>query len=204
MSQRGITNTSKLDPEVHLAKVMLMGSSESIVHSEAVGQQELVASTLLPVENTDRTVMEAWGIEFGEPLPDDPLFCEARLPAGWSRKETEHPMWSVVIDDKGHERAEIFYKAAFYDRRAFVRSRERFCVRVDYDFSEQYAGQLRYVVTCDDDVLHTEERRYEGGKYGVDYRVSENDAGSACEAWLNSHYPDHADPVKSWDIVLHT
>jgi predicted secreted protein len=30
-------------------------------------------------------------------------------------------MWSYIVDDEGTQRVAIFYKAAFYDRDAFMR-----------------------------------------------------------------------------------
>ena len=34
-------------------------------------------------------------------------------------------MWSDLLDDKGVKRGSIFYKAAFYDRSAFLRLKEK-------------------------------------------------------------------------------
>lgn len=96
----------------------------AIEASEARGQRELVASTQLPVEMSreDRAKLEAAGVKLGKPLPDDGLFCNAELPKGWRLQPTDHSMWSKLIDAEGNERASIFYKAAFYDRRAFLRT----------------------------------------------------------------------------------
>jgi len=58
------------------------------------------------------------GIVFGEKVDD--LFTSVTLPEGWHKEATEHAMWSKLIDDQGRERASIFYKAAFYDRSAFM------------------------------------------------------------------------------------
>jgi hypothetical protein len=43
------------------------------------------------------------------------------LPPGWKVVPTDHSMWSDLVDAKGEKRASIFYKAAFYDRDAFIR-----------------------------------------------------------------------------------
>lgn len=50
----------------------------------------------------------------------DDLFNEVELPEGWSIVATEHNMWNRLLDEKKRERAAIFYKAAFYDRRAHM------------------------------------------------------------------------------------
>jgi hypothetical protein len=61
------------------------------------------------------------GFTFGDPVPGDPLFQQATLPEGWSKQPTDHSMWTKIVDDRGVERVEVFYKAAYYDRSAFMR-----------------------------------------------------------------------------------
>ena len=87
---------------------------------EAAGQATMVAQEILPrdIIGADRAAFEALGFEFGE--PHDDLFVNAKLPAGWTKQATDHSMWSRIVDETGNERASIFYKAAFYDRRAFM------------------------------------------------------------------------------------
>ena len=50
----------------------------------------------------------------------DDLFYNVKLPDGWSIEDTDHPMWNVLLNDKHEEVANFFYKAAFYDRDAFI------------------------------------------------------------------------------------
>ena len=111
-----ITNTAKQP------RSLLDGMPGAIEAQEAAGQRELVASEVLPVEMTDETrqALEAAGVVFGDVVEGDELFRHAELPAGWSRRPTEHAMWSELVDETGAVRASIFYKAAFYDRRAHV------------------------------------------------------------------------------------
>jgi hypothetical protein len=79
----------------------------------------VLASTTLPTESyTADSEFEALGFTFGAQVPGDPLFREATLPEGWTREGTEHAMHSVIKDERGIERASIFYKAAYYDRKA--------------------------------------------------------------------------------------
>jgi hypothetical protein len=54
-------------------------------------------------------------------MKKDPIFCLAELPKGWKKRPTEHSMWSELVDENNVVKAEIFYKAAFYDRSAFMR-----------------------------------------------------------------------------------
>lgn len=90
---------------------------DGIVASEKRGQTALVNSTNMPSEMyPSREAFEAVGFTFGEPI--DELFLAATLPAGWTRAATNHDMHSDIRDEAGKVRVTIFYKAAFYDRRA--------------------------------------------------------------------------------------
>jgi hypothetical protein len=93
-----IKNTAK--EEIH-PEWLMGGNPSAIENQEAEGQKE--------------------GVKFGKPLPDNSIFCNAELPKGWKKRATDHSMWSELVDDKGVVRAQIFYKAAFYDRSAFMR-----------------------------------------------------------------------------------
>lgn len=89
-----------------------------IERQEAMGQAAFVGTkSSLPIE-CPRAELEALGFVFGEPIDD--LFVSVTFPAGWSKKATDHSMWSDLLDDQGRKRGSIFYKAAFYDRRAFM------------------------------------------------------------------------------------
>ena len=112
MRRMEITNTSAQQT---------LGDAMNIEASEKFGQTELINSEQLPIKcRPGRDNLESAGVVFGEPTKGDPLFCEATLPPGWQKRQTEHSMWSKLIDADGKVRATIFYKAAFYDRRAFM------------------------------------------------------------------------------------
>jgi hypothetical protein len=84
---------------------------------EKAGQTALVQSSDMPLDlSPNREAYEALGFTFGEKIDD--LFQKATLPAGWTRKATSHDMHSEILDEQGRKRISIFYKAAFYDRRA--------------------------------------------------------------------------------------
>lgn len=126
-----ITNTAvaaKENPAATLGEHLAMGSPAAIEASEARGQAELCASTVLPREvlYAPREHLERLGIKFGADVPGDPLFVEATLPPGWSRKAADHSMWSYLVDEHGRHRVSVFYKAAFYDRRAHMMPVPRF------------------------------------------------------------------------------
>ena len=98
------------------------GNPGAIESQEKRGQDQVVASsgTTLPVDGSNTPEIAALGIKFGDPVEGDPLFRHAELPDGWSVKATDHSMWSDVVDANGKAKASIFYKAAFYDRRARI------------------------------------------------------------------------------------
>jgi hypothetical protein len=119
----GIDNTTKRmrDPAeklLFLADAMGHGTDGAIERQERDGQRQLVNSDRLPAKCGDHAPWLALGFTFGDPDPADPLFMSATLPPGWQRQATEHAMGSVIVDTLGRERVSIFYKAAFYDRKA--------------------------------------------------------------------------------------
>lgn len=54
----------------------------------------------------------------------DDLFYNVELPSGWKVEATNHIMWNKLFNDKHEEVASFFYKAAFYDRDAFINFKE--------------------------------------------------------------------------------
>lgn len=118
-----VTNTTAADPQDHLAMAMVLGPTDAILHQEAQGQAELLRSEVLPTEISCREGIagfEALGFTFGDVVDGDPLFRNATLPDGWSRAGSHHSMWSYIVDERGVSRVAVFYKAAFYDRRAHM------------------------------------------------------------------------------------
>lgn len=117
---KNITNTAKDD--VH-NEWLLGRNPKAIEDQEKRGQKELLNSAQLPteIEKEDKEVLKNLGVVFGEPLPNDPIFCDAKLPDGWKLQVTDHSMWTELLDADNKVIAHIFYKAAFYDRSAFMR-----------------------------------------------------------------------------------
>ncbi|WP_155054544.1 hypothetical protein [Streptomyces blattellae] len=127
-----IENTSENMKDPANALLMLAasmgpgGSDQAIAEQERAGQTQLVNSDRLPAQIEDhtgsdgQTAFEALGFTFGKPDARDPLFRPATLPEGWKREASDHDMWSYLVDQLGRRRVAIFYKAAFYDRRAFM------------------------------------------------------------------------------------
>jgi len=109
-------NTSTREPLLHLAG-MSDGSSRYIEEMEAAGQRAVVTSSVLPTD-APWEQLQALGFTRGEQVPGDALFTRCELPEGWRREGSDHAMHSYVLDGRGVRRVSIFYKAAFYDRKA--------------------------------------------------------------------------------------
>lgn len=98
---------------------MVAATPGGIEAQEAMGQAALAGTKDALPKDCPQKDLEALGFVFGEPIDD--LFINATFPAGWRKKATDHSMWSELLDETGKKRGAIFYKAAFYDRRAFMR-----------------------------------------------------------------------------------
>lgn len=121
---RRAPHNTAADPNV--PPIMLLGAmasgdpSSPILEQEAAGQRQFVNSDTMPTNSyrsTDADLV-ALGFTLGEPVEGDPLFRYADLPPGWRREASDHDMWSYIVDEQGQRRVAVFYKAAFYDRKA--------------------------------------------------------------------------------------
>ena len=99
---------------------VLGGNPKAIEQQEAQGQRELVASSQLPADGLTPEMAAHYNIQIVCPSKNDPLFVDVKLPRGMVKKTTDHQMWSDLVNEDGIKIAGIFYKAAFYDRRAFI------------------------------------------------------------------------------------
>lgn len=121
------TNTTR-EAEANPMLVLLdaMAGPGGIERSEKRGQSELVESDVIPTfasnwgKKSIDAELTALGFVLGDPIPSDPIFRAATLPKGWKKVGSDHSMWSKIVDETGKERCSIFYKAAFYDRTAFI------------------------------------------------------------------------------------
>jgi hypothetical protein len=175
------------------------GNPRAIEAQEARGQRELESSTQLPSKGSDDPAWAKVGVVFGEPTPGDPLFRSVTLPAGWAKKATEHAMWLKLFDDKGRERARIFYKAAFYDRSAHIMITRRFSVQRVYGETYESGAPMQHEVTdAGKRVFATEAtpvRREDWDAQEKEERLQV----AACEGWLAPKFPNWKDPAAHWD-----
>jgi len=200
--------TLKALSEGDFENALIAATPGGIEAQEAAGQRDFVTNDTLPIKcnSCSREQLEQMGIEFGERglLPVDALFVEVRLPDGWRKEPTSHSMWSKLIDEKGRERANIFYKAAFYDRDAFIGIKRRFscCVQPhggyespDYD----YETAPRVAVVTDQDIVIWQSEAEEISKDVPTYEAAQRFLPDA-RKWLESLYPDWKNPLAYWDL----
>jgi len=99
------------------------GSPDGIERSEREGQKSFVAQQTLPRKRLEREKLEALGFIFEKDSDSgviDDLFIACQFPDGWTKRPTDHSMWSELVSPDGKVVASIFYKAAFYDMDAFM------------------------------------------------------------------------------------
>lgn len=110
----------------------------------------------------------------------------------------------MTLDEAGRERADIFYKAAFYDRSAHMNFRCRYLLSTHGDTcydpphddpgeKKRRRGVIRDSTT--DEVLFatpwTEPVEY------LDWKEEEV-ITATLRAWAEEHYPDYLDPAAYW------
>lgn len=209
MKKNVVQNTSKVVREEPAVGLMIGAFPGGIEASERRGQLQFLDSEILPAQIQDpfkddkmergagRRILESWGFRFGKVCGGDTLFQQAKLPEGWSKKGSDHDMWSDIVDEKGRERCAVFYKAAFYDRKAHMEISDRFRSNVEYEDMRSLSGRTRGIVKDGERVVFTCEWRenpMEGDdytrKYGG-YEAARKDASAARKA-----YP--TDLVEQW------
>jgi hypothetical protein len=190
------------NPLGFIAEATVTGTGDAILRQESQGQRSFVDSETLPTEGgrysdyDEKAILEAVGVKFGEVIEGDPLFQHVELPAGWKKVATDHSMWSKLLDDKGRERASIFYKAAFYDRGANMSLTCRFGVNKDYERQDS-EGVAVAVVTDAGQVIHTTEPIAINDK-GKPWEEG-NQAVKTAIKWLEQRCPDWRNPGAYWD-----
>ncbi len=205
--KRAPDNTTKQvqdNPMGFLAKAMFMGGSEAIIHQESQGQRSFVGSDTLPTDigryndYDAKAILKAAGVKFLGDVDGDEMFQYVEFPQGWNKLATNHPMWSKLMDDKGRERAIIFYKAAFYDRSAHMSLSTRFGVSQDYDRRNKEGVAVAHVTDCGKVVYTTESIPLPTDDDHKKYNIVEL-ANNAAVEWLNKNHPDWRNPGAYWE-----
>ena len=157
---------------------------------EKRGQSALVNSAMLPVQAQWDQLAQI-GIVRGDPVDD--LFVNATLPAGWTKRATEHDMWSDLLDEQGRKRAAIFYKAAFYDRSAHMTLSRRYSA-YQRPISDGDFDGARHGVVLDQDAVIWQTEQHAAYKDWSAMDAVEKQATT----WLTDHYPDWRNPLAYW------
>jgi hypothetical protein len=157
---------------------------------EVRGQAQFVNSDVLPKRciGCTREQIEAMGVVFGADVDD--IFVIVVLPAGWAKAPTEHSMWSDLRDERGRVRANIFYKAAFYDRNAHISLTRYVNLTRSYDDNNNTTDAR--VVNAEGRVLFATERVVRD-----DYETTDR-LEAAARAYADEHYPDWQNPLAYW------
>jgi len=213
------------------------GSADNLIHymlggtveqQEEQGRNELIIADQLPKTNNDfdRSALEIYkkiGVEIVEDNNNDDLFFSVKLPKGWSKKCTGHNLWTDLLDDKGRKRACIFYKAAFYDRKAFINFEKKITMKVDRlgfinnDYSQE-EGSLNYIsnktpfcgvikdfdgkilfktdeIRCD---IELTKKGFTTDEYKMESYKIKNKLREECLEWLKIKFPDWEKEEAYW------
>ena len=204
-----MNNISQEDAYNLLLEAMAVGADRAIENQEKRGQAQVVHAEMLPrdMRGITRSQLEGIGFIFGANIDD--MFIEATLPAGWQKQPTGHSMWSKILDDRGRERFSIFYKAAFYDRSAFLSPVNRFSVTAEpingwADGGGEGAAYVGRVFDCGTQIwqslptppmpAYSVERDVLMAWYEQQDTVREH-----ARAWLCAQYPDYNNPLAYWE-----
>lgn len=134
----------------------------------------------------------------------DDLFWSVSLPVGWEIRATDHTMWNELIDDKGRKRATFFYKAAFYDRNAFINFETRYKIESTHiaDSEEDYevwskSDHVGYVKDGDT-ILYQTELIPAIDDFSKDYEIDKA-LYAELEKYMAVHYPEWKNTQAYWD-----
>ena len=186
--------------------------SKAIENQEQRGQADVVRNQRLPKKGnsfdtqsdieTIKVQYESMGIQIID--EHDDLFWNVKLPEGWEIKATDHSMWNELFDNKGRKRATFFYKAAFYDRDAFIRFTTRFHVSVDHTapeeapYEEWKMSDYQGIVKDGEVVICSTECVPATGDYHKDDKVTD-ELREQLERFMADHYPDYKNINAYWE-----
>ena len=135
----------------------------------------------------------------------DDLFWNVKLPDGWTIKATDHTMWNDLFDDKGRKRGQFFYKAAFYDRDAFINFNTRYSIAVEHtvdssveDFDTWYNSDWQGIVKDGDEVIYRTMTIPKAEDYMKD-SANRNVLQNLLEVHMDTFYPNYEDIHAYWD-----
>lgn len=211
-----------LDTEYTFFEAMLYAQegkspSKAIENQEKRGQKMVVANQRLPKATNfcsgyrkhddfdfTKTQYEKMGIKIIDEYDD--LFWNVQLPDGWKIEATNHSMWNSLIDNNGRERASFFYKAAFYDRDAFINFETRYTTCIDHTLKYAEVGydkwrkspSIGYVKDCGV-IIYSTASRPSFEDYFEQQKKTEKPINKELNKYMNEHYPNYKDVNAYWD-----
>lgn len=178
-----------------LGQSMVEGSpTGAIEDQEAQGQRDVCGqASQLPIKcsEQDEAALAKAGVVFGEHCEGDDQFRHATLPEGWMILPTDHSMWSRLVDATQATRGKIFYKAAFYDRRAMLHASCRYTRECRFS-DDGKTVKIRAVDGAASEVL-TETESHDRD----DYEAYDADLKEVA-LWLEENFPNYEDPSAYW------
>lgn len=191
--------------------------SKAIENQEKRGQQMVVEYHRLPKATNrcsnirpkrddfefTKVQYEKMGIKIIDEYDD--LFWNVQLPDGWKIEATTSAIWNYLIDDKGRKRASFFYKAAFYDRDAFINFDTRYTTYIDYIddpvesvYEEWHKSPIIGHIRDCEEIIYSTAAKDSFDDYHMQDKV-ENTIKEEMENYMAEHYPDYKDVNAYWD-----
>ena len=134
----------------------------------------------------------------------DDLFWNVKLPDGWEIKKTSHSMWNELFDNKNRQRATFFYKAAFYDRDAFINFNTRFHVSVNHiadpasDYDVWKKSDFQGIVKDSEKIIFSTQCVSPTDDYFQDSAIQKV-LEDELKEYMNKHYPNYKDINAYWE-----
>ena len=134
----------------------------------------------------------------------DDLFWSVSLPECWKIEATDHSMWNNLFDNNGRKRANFFYKAAFYDRDAFINFDTRYHATVDHvaDANSNYevwkSSDYQGTVKDGETVIFSTECVPATGSYDGDDKVKDA-LQKKLDQYMEANYPDYKNIHAYWN-----
>ena len=113
-------------------------------------------------------------------------------------------MWNELYDNKNRKRATFFYKAAFYDRDAFINFDTRFHVSVNHiadpasDYDVWKNSDFQGTVKDGEKIIFSTECVRPTGDYWQDSAI-QSILEKELKEYMNEHYPNYKDINAYWE-----
>ena len=119
-------------------------------------------------------------------------------------------MWSILLDEQARQRARVFYKAAFYDRKADMYLKSRISIEPIYPDRAQaeprvYSAKVvadrrgvdpdRGFASC---TVLFKSAEYNEASFENKFQAM-NEAKKEAIAWADKHFPEWQDPSAYWN-----